>query len=471
MTRIKPNDAIGPINHTEFWAKSHEKHFGSVSKPSFPKTLDRQLRNVLNQFDTNFCTAFGEAVSNGFEQSQDFSGEFQTAAESRYLGTPIINGADPYPSMQATTIVGSLPFKLSPFMLGKSSASVIADWNNWKADLFTAALAFKSNLIPYYVDGPYDTFDNIRNALYQASQAGEKGVVKAFGWWFDSWNNQALNPLLKGRLEAPSASEQPISRHRYNFVDFDILEDGTEVLIAVLTQGVNYGDGGILRFDRLTVNQAFMNSSSNGLGLYINRPPKDGWASAINWLKGILAYIASRVNLIKNKPQSVETPPPTPEPVPAPDPSLPPQNNVQAKLYDTAAASLGKMMKLDATVPNLFGCASSLSGVMVAAGITGLPQLGIAGTAALYDWLRKSDQFIQVSQPQAGDIVISPSKAQPDENQLAHGHCGILVKINQGICSNDSDTGKWMEKWTLPDWIAYYTTYGRLPTVYFRARG
>lgn len=150
---------------------------------------------------------------------------------------------------------------------------------------------------------------------------------------------------------------------------------------------------------------------------------------------------------------------------------LPSMTN-QLKLYETAKASLGKQMKLDLTVPNLYGCASSLSGVLKAAGVTGIPQDGIASTRSLCNWLAASvDQFEEVTEAQPGDIVMSASPAVIMTGQLPNGHCGILGFVDKGVMSNDSDTGKWMEKWNLPDWLAYYSTYGGLPTRYFRRRG
>lgn len=109
--------------------------------------------------------------------------------------------------------------------------------------------------------------------------------------------------------------------------------------------------------------------------------------------------------------------------------------------------------------------------MLKAAGFTGLPATGIAGTRELCNWIVASGLIEEVAEPQPGDIVISASPVAPAPGQLEHGHCGIIAAVGQGIMSNDSDTGKWMEKWNLPDWLAYYSTYGGLPARYFRARG
>lgn len=171
-----------------------------------------------------------------------------------------------YPSMQATYIMGSVPAALSPFTLMEKGVAFIADWRNWPSELFSKAAVYRTSLIPYYVDGPYDTFDNIRSALYQAFLANETGVVKAFGWWYGSWNLQANNPRHKGILELPEVSETPVSRHRYTFIDWQDI-GGKTYLVAILTQGTGFGDGGACYMDRNTVNYVFQGQIANGLGL------------------------------------------------------------------------------------------------------------------------------------------------------------------------------------------------------------
>jgi hypothetical protein len=147
------------------------------------------------------------------------------------------------------------------------------------------------------VDGPYDTFDNIRNALYQAFLANETGVVKAFGFWYARWNADASTPSQKGVLSLPALSEQPVSRHRYTFIDW-VEKNGVSYLVAALTQGGSFGDEGFCYFDRETVNQVFKGEIANGLGLYVNRKPANSFIAAIAWIRGIAAYLSARINLL-----------------------------------------------------------------------------------------------------------------------------------------------------------------------------
>lgn len=160
-----------------------------------------------------------------------------------------------------------------------------------------------------------------------------------------------------------------------------------------------------------------------------------------------------------------------PEPVLDPPvtiiPSPPPMPTNQEKLYQTAKFCLGKHMIITPHVPNLLGCASSVSGVLQTAGYHGLPVQGIAGTATLYDFLRESVDFEETDSFDRGIIIISQSGVAGAV--LEHGHVGIMG--DSGILSNDSDTGLWREEWTLSKWIAYYHDYGKLPVHGFRWLG
>lgn len=136
----------------------------------------------------------------------------------------------------------------------------------------------------------------------------------------------------------------------------------------------------------------------------------------------------------------------------------------QEKLYREAKVCLGYPQKMDPSVPNMVACASSLSGVLTKAGFVGLPAMGIAGTGELNMFLKTSPQFEEVAIPAAGDVIMSPSNSPGA--LLQHGHVGIVG--NNGIMSNDSDTGLWREAWTVPNWYAYYQTYGKLPVLFYR---
>lgn len=172
------------------------------------------------------------------------------------------------------------------------------------------------------------------------------------------------------------------------------------------------------------------------------------------------------------------TPTPTSAPVTVVDvpivatttlPVIQPTMTNQENLYREAKVCLGYPQKLDASIPNLLACASSLSGVLKKAGFEGLPPHGIGGTEALNMFFSTNAQLQSVPEnnAEAGDIIISPSNTPGAV--LQHGHCGVVG--NSGIMSNDSDTGLWRESWTFTSWVAYYQTYGKLSVLVYRWTG
>lgn len=255
--------------------------------------------NPLDQYESEFCTAYGEATDQGYRYGVDMSGEAQTAIESKYLGVPITQGADPIPSMQATLLDGSVPSINSPFSLKDKGNDFIADWSNWPILILSIGKNYLGG-VPYEVDGPYDVFDNIRQALYQSWISGLKSCVKAFGFWYKSWNEQALNPINKGRVSLPQ-NESYVSRHRYNFIDWIPDGKGDFLLVAALTQGKEFGDNGVLYFDRETVNTEFANMLESGNGLYITRSRSYSGAGLRAWFNAILQFLISRLNKLTGK--------------------------------------------------------------------------------------------------------------------------------------------------------------------------
>jgi hypothetical protein len=160
-----------------------------------------------------------------------------------------------------------------------------------------------------------------------------------------------------------------------------------------------------------------------------------------------------------------EIDPLTPSPMPPPNtPSVPQETPPVPKsevIYQAAKDSLGTKMTLNSNVPSEVGCAEAISAVLKKAAIA-VPAGGIAGTAALFDWLPQNG-FHAVSQPLRGDIIVSPTGRG---NGSVRGHTGV-IGVN-GILSNDSSTGLFLELWTLPAWQQWYGDKGGLPVAFFR---
>ena len=262
-------------------------NFGSTAPADLPPTLGRTFLTLPDQKDTEFCTAYGEAVSNGYKYSIPMSAPFQTAMESRYLGLPILQGADAQDSMDATIAFSSLPTIVAPsYDLDNETPAYIADWKNY-VDMSAYTRPYFPG-IPYKVDGEYDIFDNIRSALHQAYQV-DKAVVKVFGHWYQSWNLQALDPNNKGHIQTPADS--PITLHRYTIIDWITDASGVPYLVLALTQGMNFGDRGHLYMNRSTCNAVFANLAQEGLGLYISKPAALDLATTMAYMRVVFTRL------------------------------------------------------------------------------------------------------------------------------------------------------------------------------------
>lgn len=161
---------------------------------------------------------------------------------------------------------------------------------------------------------------------------------------------------------------------------------------------------------------------------------------------------------------------PLQEPPQAPtSPVLPEVKEIPMKpqelLLDAAQNSLGKRMIITPGVPNLLGCASSLSGVLDAAGYKCLPKNGIAGTAALCAFMKKSNDFEEIDALEPGAILIYPS-GQPGA-VLEHGHVWV-IEDEHTFYSNNSETGLWDNVWNWKRAHDYYHVYGKLNGYFFR---
>jgi hypothetical protein len=111
---------------------------------------------------------------------------------------------------------------------------------------------------------PFDVnpdYVSIKSALLQGN--ADNAVVVANGFWYNSWNN-SIGGIV------PTPADAPITRHSYCIVDW-VTIGATEYLVAQLSQGTSFGDGGVLYMSEVAVNTAFAQPVFNGIGCEITR--------------------------------------------------------------------------------------------------------------------------------------------------------------------------------------------------------
>ena len=132
---------------------------------------------------------------------------------------------------------------------------------------------------------------------------------------------------------------------------------------------------------------------------------------------------------------------------------------------------LGTRCTLDRSIPIEVQCAEAVSFLLAQMGINDGTK-GIAGTAALLDWvLQNSWAFEEVHTPELGALLIS---ATGTGNGLIEGHTGffggfgVMYPNDYGIVSNKSSNGLLSEHWNYTQWTAYYTVKGGIKPRMFR---
>lgn len=233
---------------------SHSKTFGSTD--TVPATLNRVVSYIKDQGPSSYCTSAARSAAGSYFFGQDMSFEFQTAKEGEVAGSPIFNGSQPQTGDTACEEYGFLQSTLSPLTFAANGWIMPADWTRYQPSLDTQAIG--NTAVSFNV---YPDYQSIKSALIAGNV--DNAVVVANGFWYQEWNTSptAILPM-------PGIA---ISRHSYIFIDFKILPNGTEVLIAQLSQGTGFGDGGLFYFSEEVLNTAFANPTFNGLGCTIFR--------------------------------------------------------------------------------------------------------------------------------------------------------------------------------------------------------
>lgn len=440
-------------------AFAHSRLFGAAPLSALPSHgLGRSPVAIKNQGTTLFCTAFGTAAASEYQEDIELSPEFQVAAISRIAGAPILMGADPRDALKALVAYGSLPQHLAPLSLQTHPPEQVADLRNWPQELIDRAKAYgKAAFIP--VDGPYDHFDNIRNALFLGQK--DKQAVVAFGRWYRGWNNVGADGII------PDDQSVLHGYHCFLFPDWTII-DGVEYLIAQNSYGPGFGKGGLQYFSRKIVNEAWKPDSlwGDGIGLFILR---DISPETIAEQKRTLLFILAGALLKLVTALGLKRPTRPPEPQPAPEPTPAPQPITAGRILHQAALSfVGKDASPKDQAPDELGCVDSINEVWRAA--FGTPLSATLSTARLYAFLRADSRVSQVTlkDAQAGDIIICPTGLGSNPH-MPHGHVGIVGEEGT-VMSNDSATGKWMQNYTVLSWTKYFGVKGGYPIYCFRPK-
>jgi len=227
---------------------NHAKIFGAPALPELPKNgLGRKPGFIYDQGNTQYCTAYATAGASSFQEGVTLSPEWQAAKTGQVAGAPIFRGADLRDGLKSAILFGSIEQKDCPYTLKADGEDKVGRWQNYPGELTKKGLQHVKEGFYDVKNGPYDTFDNIRSALFSAKD--KNGVAIVGTPWYDSWN---IEESKKNVVPTPAFGEKTYLAHAWVIYDFD-----DTYLYAQLSSGLDMGDKGVLRFTRETVNLAF----------------------------------------------------------------------------------------------------------------------------------------------------------------------------------------------------------------------
>lgn len=241
---------------------SHAKVFGMPKKEQLPENdfFVTDPLEIKDQGQTDFCTAYAAAAVSEDQEHTILCPEYTFMAAKRILGGDSWKewGLELRDICKAACKYGFLEKAHYPFpILEPQSRDFLANPANWTEESDILAEDHKKQSFFNAVDGPFDTFDNLRATLFKnaaerrsiltgvtwryAWNNAEKGIIPRTGWEDEQGEGHAVKVFGQIRLEDP---ENPGKTALY--------------LIVQNSWGSNTGDGGLFYFPREVVNKEFV---------------------------------------------------------------------------------------------------------------------------------------------------------------------------------------------------------------------
>lgn len=243
---------------------SHDMVFGSLAAEDLPvgDFIVGLPPKILNQHAVDFCTAYSGCHMSAIQEGVSLDPSFAFATIKKIQGNPLSWGSDLRFGAKAFTSIGFIEDGQAPLSWETNGRDVVADWKNWPQWNDLVEKAAKHKKLSYFtVDGPYDTFDNFRAALWQHKD--EKCAIYTGATWRSQWS-RAQNGVVSRENFAGGIGHCFILVGQKNI-------DGVPHLVGVNSGGETSGDGGLFYFPRETINRDFL----YGAYMFHDMPPEE----------------------------------------------------------------------------------------------------------------------------------------------------------------------------------------------------
>jgi len=198
---------------------------------------------IKDQGETDFCSAYALTSVSEDQEGEELLPEYQFYRTKQIAGNPDEWGANLRDACKSATKYGSLP--LNGFLICKGlTRSKLLIPEQWPAHADDVAIVHKKETY-FEVEGRYDTFDNIRTALWQ--HHADKCSVLTGCLWRTEWLDASDGIIGENYGDNGFG-------HAFKIFGQKTIK-GKMYLMAQLSQGDAVGDGGIFYLSREIVNK------------------------------------------------------------------------------------------------------------------------------------------------------------------------------------------------------------------------
>jgi hypothetical protein len=220
--------------------------FKQIKLESVPNTDFRTNDTfyVKDQGEDDLCSAYAVTAVSEDQEGEELLPEYQFLKTKLLSGDIEEWGADLRDACKSAVKFGSLPVR-GFIQFRKIARNLIFIIENWPSSADEVAKIHKKSTFFSVLDGKYDTFDNIRCALWQ--HRDNKNSIVTGILWRPEWIDAPNGVIPKENRDVGFGHAMKI------FGQKNI--DGELYLEAQLSQGAYVGNGGLFYFPREVVNK------------------------------------------------------------------------------------------------------------------------------------------------------------------------------------------------------------------------
>lgn len=224
--------------------------FQQIKKEEVPlQDFETRKPLIKDQKDSDFCSSYTVTSVSEDQELVELVPEFQFYVTKVLISKdPDSWGANLRDACLSAVKYGSLPrYVVDQGYRIPADRDLVLNKDTWLDDWFRTALAYKKASL-FKVDGRYDTFDNIRCALWQFRD--EKRSLAVGAEWREEWTE------AKGGIIPKEEFKKKGFGHAFKIYGQKMIH-GEPYLKAQLSNSTDIGDDGVYYFPREVVNREF----------------------------------------------------------------------------------------------------------------------------------------------------------------------------------------------------------------------